>query len=191
MTFRCRYCTKDFPRLKCRAKHEDWHRHREDGSDISINRTKSKAAYRRWSDQIQRANASVRQLGSNNSHWKGGCRDSVHRWARRVLLKPKSCTRCGRAGVTLEPHNKNQKYLKIPNHWVWLCRRCHMTVDGRMAGLDKSRVVFWTSDRIKILRECYKCGGVRVSRDAAVILQVTPGAVSNKAWRLGITRGRA
>ena len=49
------------------------------------------------------------------------------------LKRAKSCQRCGARAMVDGHHEDYSKPLDI----TWLCRRCHMIVDGRMAGLHK------------------------------------------------------
>ena len=76
--------------------------------------------------------------GSGNPMWKG---DNVgyfalHSWARARLTKPKMCDRC-RKNEAHDLANISGLYKRDLNDWEYLCRKCHMTEDGRMKNLKQ------------------------------------------------------
>jgi hypothetical protein len=80
----------------------------------------------------------VQNEGKNNGQWKG---DQVgylalHEWVRNHLTKPQTCRDCNKP-KKLDLANISQKYLRDLSDWEWLCRKCHMTKDGRIANLKK------------------------------------------------------
>jgi len=84
------------------------------------------------------------KIGSKNPNWIGdkvGI-SGVHGWVKRRLKKPELCTKC-KADKVHDLANISQKYLRNLTDWEWLCRKCHMTKDGRMKNL------FQYSGRIK------------------------------------------
>lgn len=72
--------------------------------------------------------------GANNGMWKGGKVKyfALHEWVRSHKPKPKNCQGCGLL-KGLEIANISQEYKRDLNDWEWLCRRCHMNKDGRLA----------------------------------------------------------
>lgn len=76
------------------------------------------------------------RFGENNPNWKGEKvkRISANARARRNYVSPHPCELCGSAKV--EHHHKdNNPWNNAPYNIQWLCRRCHMIVDGRMDAL--------------------------------------------------------
>lgn len=76
-------------------------------------------------------------MGEDNPNWKG---DSVglnglHIWIKRNFNKPSSCQRC----LVKPPYDLANKgiYNRDIKNWEWLCRKCHMETDGRLAILKR------------------------------------------------------
>lgn len=80
-----------------------------------------------------RKNIAAAKVGEKNPNWKGDKigYHGLHSWVHRHLPKPKACQECGEQ-KKLDLANKSGRYLRILTDWEWLCRRCHMTKDGRM-----------------------------------------------------------
>jgi len=73
------------------------------------------------------------QLNNKNINWKGnkvGLK-AIHLWVKRRLKKPKFCQNCYK-NLPRDLANKSGKYLRDLSDWKWLCRRCHMILDGRL-----------------------------------------------------------
>ncbi len=73
------------------------------------------------------------KLGKNNPNWKGdnvGV-DALHEWIKKYIKKPKKCIICKKE-KRLDLANISQKYKRDLSDWEWLCRKCHMTKDGRL-----------------------------------------------------------
>lgn len=70
--------------------------------------------------------------GECNPSWKGDRvgYGSLHTWVASRLLKPALCQIC----ESCPPRDLANKgvYNRDLANWEWLCRRCHMTKDGRM-----------------------------------------------------------
>ncbi len=76
---------------------------------------------------------SLSKMGSKNPMWKGdgvGFR-SIHEWVRRRYPKPDFCIDC-KIVKPMDLANISQKYKRDIRDWEWLCRKCHMTKDGRL-----------------------------------------------------------
>jgi len=80
----------------------------------------------------------VNGYGKLNTYWKGDdvgyC--GIHRWVERYKLKPKYCECCGKV-PPYDLANISGEYKRDLDDWEWLCRRCHMTKDGRMNNLKQ------------------------------------------------------
>jgi hypothetical protein len=75
---------------------------------------------------------SVSKIGNKNASWKGKQvgYNALHEWIRNRYEKPEFCEHC----ETQPPRdlaNKSQKYLRDLSDWWYLCRKCHMDLDGR------------------------------------------------------------
>ena len=78
-------------------------------------------------------------IGKNNPNWKGDSvgYNALHDWVRnRLSPKPYLCTRCKKR-PTIDLANISQEYKRDLDDWEWVCRRCHMILDGRMENLAK------------------------------------------------------
>ena len=71
--------------------------------------------------------------GKENPSWKGNNLKygGIHRRIKNELEKPKLCQSCNKIPPR-DLANISQEYKLEKSDWEWLCRRCHMTKDGRM-----------------------------------------------------------
>jgi hypothetical protein len=74
-----------------------------------------------------------RRAGSSHPSWKGESAgySAIHLWVRRRMIRPTACPQCGTKESILDLANISQKYLRDLSDWHWLCRKCHMSEDGR------------------------------------------------------------
>jgi len=70
----------------------------------------------------------------DNPNWSGDLVGfhGVHTWVRRRKIKPKLCSRCKKKKKKLDLANISGKYLRDVNDYKWICRKCHMSEDGRL-----------------------------------------------------------
>lgn len=80
-----------------------------------------------------RKKLSISKLGNRNPMWKGknAGLDAIHIWIRLRLPKPALCQNCNKV-PPYDLANISQKYKRRLDDWLWLCRKCHMTIDGRL-----------------------------------------------------------
>ena len=83
--------------------------------------------------QISKANSA-----EGNGLWRG---DNVgyaalHQWVRSRLPKPDKCQKC-REKPPIDLANKSGKYERSLDNWWWICRSCHMRIDGRIFNLKQ------------------------------------------------------
>lgn len=75
-----------------------------------------------------------RMTGEKNPQYKGGDdveKSTLHSWMRRRIPKPKKCPHC-KVKPPLDLANlKQHQYTRDPKDYMWLCRGCHMKLDGR------------------------------------------------------------
>lgn len=81
------------------------------------------------------------KLGEKNPGWKG---DNVgygalHAYINFRHTKPIVCQRCGKKKVNLDLANISGKYTREVKDYAYLCRTCHMTMDGRLEKLIERR----------------------------------------------------
>jgi hypothetical protein len=71
--------------------------------------------------------------GKLNPRWKEECTNysSLHQWIRKQFPRPDVCEIC-KIGFPIDLANISQEYKRDLSDWEWLCRRCHMTKDGRL-----------------------------------------------------------
>lgn len=102
-----------------------------------------------WKKQVLRDRHEAK-----NPLWKG---DGVgyaalHQWVSSRLEKPIRCSCCNEI-KRLDLANISNEYKRDLSDWEWLCRKCHMTKDGR---LDKLKVE--AINGRKKLKHCQACG---------------------------------
>lgn len=72
----------------------------------------------------------------HNPNWKGdkAKRMAIHVYLRHHTVKPKLCEECNKE-EPFDLANISGKYLRDINDYRWLCRKCHMIIDGRINNL--------------------------------------------------------
>lgn len=93
--------------------------------------------------RLKEANILIRtksqvKLGANNPMWRGDNvqYQALHSWIKIRLPKPRLCKDC-KKDPPRDLANISQNYIRSIDDWEWLCRRCHMTKDGRMKNLKQ------------------------------------------------------
>lgn len=88
---------------------------------------------RYWSDEKNVMVEAEKKKGENNPLWRG---DNVkysglHAWVRTRFPKTDYCEICS----LKPPRDLANKgiYDRNLENWEWLCRKCHMTKDGRIS----------------------------------------------------------
>jgi len=79
-------------------------------------------------------------FGDKNPMWRGdkvGYRH-LHRWVNTHLPKPELCQICN-IKPSYDLANKTGIYNRDFKNWYYLCRKCHMLMDGRMKNLKQFR----------------------------------------------------
>jgi hypothetical protein len=83
------------------------------------------------------------QRGDQHGHWKGdGIAERSGR-TRALRLYPKTpgcCDRCGQRKRLDRHHEDENTANNSPENIAFLCRRCHMTVDGRITKMNEVRM---------------------------------------------------
>lgn len=82
------------------------------------------------------------KLRDKNNNWANGGESftGIHNWGRYNIPKPELCQCCGKEPPR-DLANISNEYKKEISDWEWLCRRCHMTKDGRMNNLRHPRTL--------------------------------------------------
>ena len=62
----------------------------------------------------------------------------LHARIKKRLPKPELCESCNKQ-PPYDLSNISGKYLEDLSDWEWICRRCHMRIDGRMKNLKVQR----------------------------------------------------
>lgn len=87
---------------------------------------------------LKRNNIEVKKnIGEKKPGWMGenASYSTIHDWVRRWKIKQINCELC-KESKKLEVHNINGLYKRNLSDWVWLCRKCHQKVDGRINKRD-------------------------------------------------------
>jgi len=111
---------------------------------------------------IKKPRQSLRMRGENNPNWSKHClggMDALHIWVRHRFPKTELCQRCGLVPPR-DLANISQEYKEDVTDWEWLCRKCHITGDGRLTNLInihrekmKARPI-----RQRMMKTCLFCG---------------------------------
>ena len=81
-----------------------------------------------------------------NPNWNAESKDydTIHAWANRKLKKPDNCPKCGKKPKVMDlcykDHSKGRSediYDRDLNKWEFLCRSCHIHIDGRIKNLKQ------------------------------------------------------
>jgi hypothetical protein len=83
----------------------------------------------------------TRQRGKNNNNY-GRLKENIkykplHAYMRKYIPKPELCECCNQV-PPYEVANKGI-YDRDFKNWSWLCRKCHMMLDGRLNKLIENR----------------------------------------------------
>ena len=79
-------------------------------------------------------------MAEKNPMWKGDKvgYQAIHGWIKSRKLKPNLCELC-KINPPYDLASKGDIYTRNLNDWMWICRRCHMLLDGRLVNLHKVR----------------------------------------------------
>lgn len=86
----------------------------------------------------KRFDVKIRMTGKTHPLWRGAdvsC-NALHAWVKRHKPKTLSCENC-RQKSPLDLANISGEYKRDITDYQWLCRRCHMLLDGRLEELKK------------------------------------------------------
>jgi hypothetical protein len=85
-----------------------------------------------WIDQMNTSSKRV-NMGSANGAWMGdkAAYTSLHQYVRLYKTKPDVCERC-KTVPPFDIYNTSYRQTRNLEDWVYLCRKCIMTVDGRI-----------------------------------------------------------
>lgn len=78
--------------------------------------------------------------GEKNPNWKqtsSAKYRGLHKWMGKRIVKPALCSYC-LVKPPLDLANISGQYRQDVTDWVYLCRKCHIVLDGRAADLGKS-----------------------------------------------------
>ena len=115
-----------------------------DGYSIHQISSKYNASWHTVDRYIRRKGVPIRDrriyhIGSRNPSWKGDnvSLRSLHQYVRYHKKEPEGCEICGKTGATLDLANISQHYRRDLKDWEYICRKCHMTKDGRSERLTE------------------------------------------------------
>lgn len=85
---------------------------------------------------------SLAHIGERNPQWKGNkvSYGALHDYIKWHKPKKVLCEECG-IKTPYDISNIDGKYTRDLDSWRWLCRRCHMKSDGRLAKFIKQKGV--------------------------------------------------
>lgn len=110
------------------------------GEPITI---KNKSGFCRKHKKIPKSvclKISTSHLAEKNPMWKGDNAKlpAIHLWVKVRFPKTDLCQSCNKFPPR-DLANISQLYSRELNDWEWLCRKCHMTKDGRLGNLRQFR----------------------------------------------------
>jgi hypothetical protein len=122
MTYKTKIC------VGCGKEFEVWWRNKKNRF-CSLSCSKIGAANPNWQGKVAK-------FGADHPGWKGDRvgLDALHVFIHRRLPKPDKCQCCGLV-PPVDLANISNEYKRDISDWEWLCRRCHMNKDGRLAKL--------------------------------------------------------
>ena len=131
---KCNICSKEFISMKSMTNHRRWH-------EIPVYQKFQVRFLKKFRVYLDKRDNSILKginVGDKNGQWKGNkvSIEGVHDYVRSRFPRPKKCQCCG-VGYPLDMANISQEYKRDVSDWEWLCRRCHMTKDGRMKNLSQ------------------------------------------------------
>lgn len=98
----------------------------------------------------------------------------VHAWIKKHFPKPVVCSDC-RINPPHDLANISQQYKRDVSDWEWLCRKCHMTKDGRLVKVKRTQYkkgsVPWTKTHkhnAKSLEKMSKTWFVKKSQNISI-----------------------
>lgn len=150
---RCKSCSNKFRRGKYFVS--------ERGKINLSNAKKGKKhpMYGKHKKEETKRKISEANMGEKNGMWKG---DEVgfnclHKWIKRHKPKPKFCKRC-KINPPRDLANISGEYKRDINDFEWLCRKCHMDVDGRLNNLLElnNKIKLSNEEKKRRKREYYK-----------------------------------
>jgi hypothetical protein len=88
-------------------------------------------------------------LGENNGMWKGNNvgYGALHDWIKVRKFKPELCENC-KKNKPYDLANISGEYRRDINDFEWLCRKCHMKVDGRIINLNNKTTIILKRDKL-------------------------------------------
>lgn len=129
--FVCEVCGKTFEKKASMTNHRRWHnlpKYKEFQKNFKEN---TPSLYKKG--HIPWNTGRFREKSAN---WKGdniGI-DALHYRIKQLHPKPTSCEYCNKP-KKLDLHNVSGEYKEILSDWVWICRKCHIELDGRLKKL--------------------------------------------------------
>jgi len=94
-------------------------------------------------NQIAKANIAKAKLGNKNPIWKGDKvgYPGIHAFIRRHKPKPAACEICYKiTRLDLANCHPSGEYTRNINDYRYICRKCHMTTDGRINRFYNSKL---------------------------------------------------
>lgn len=159
---------------------------------MAAKRCKSCAVKECWKSDEYR----LKKSGEKSPFWKGDDVGyaGIHGWVRRRRSTPICCSQCHRMS-RLDLANISQEYRRDLNDWEWLCRRCHMTKDGRKERLNENSYMRGHPERMwktklswtivnDIRAKCKQgCSQATMARKYGVCKQNVSEIVRNNTWK--------
>ena len=71
---------------------------------------------------------------------------SIHRYVQNRKLKPDRCSWCNKETDYLDLANMTGEYTRNPDDYEYICRRCHMKIDGRLKKLIERNMKLWHTE---------------------------------------------
>ena len=145
---KCSYCAKEFERKKSLTNHRRWHnlpqynkfqkKFREYMSNFQMG-NKYNLGYEMKEETKKKIGA--KNSGENHGLWKGNKvgYTSLHEWIKNHKSKSEFCENC-KINLSYDLANISGEYKRDINDFEWLCRKCHMTKDGRIVKLQNGKM---------------------------------------------------
>lgn len=133
---------KDGLSSSCKKCHLKLQRENKEKRGLYINkwRNKNRDKVNKQERDRYKKKGYFKMFSKDNPMWKGDKVGMValHNWIRRRKKKPLLCENCNK-NKPVDLANISGNYERDINDFEWLCRKCHMTKDGRLLNLKNNQ----------------------------------------------------
>jgi len=124
---------------KSRKSMKQWH-----------NKNRGTLEYKKRGERISKSNMGRTPWNKDKINLNAGT-DAIHIWVRKRKPKPKFCVECKKVPPR-DLSNISGEYKRDVNDFEWLCRKCHMTKDGRIKSIKENNKKYGKLVKLKVIK---------------------------------------